>query len=135
MKKPTLRTRARDSRGQALVEFALVLPMLATMLLAIVQFGIVFNHYIDLTDAVRAGARKAAVSSTAADPVGTTKTAVINSAGDIKLKTTDITVTTPSGWTQGADVTVQAAYPYSISILGIVVASGTMHSTTTERVE
>jgi len=135
MKKPTLRTRARESRGQALVEFALVLPMLATMLLAIVQFGIVFNHYIDLTDAVRAGARKAAVSSNAADPVGTTKTAVINSAGDIKLKTSDITVTTPSGWNQGADVTVQAAYPYSISILGIVVASGTMHSTTTERVE
>jgi len=133
MKKPTLRTRARDSRGQALVEFALVLPMLATMLLAIVQFGIVFNHYIDLTDAVRAGARKAAVSSTAADPVGTTKTAVINSAGDIHLTTGNITVT--SDWTQGDDVTVQAAYPYSISILGVVVASGTMHSTTTERVE
>jgi Flp pilus assembly protein TadG len=138
MEKPRHRRPLRDSRGQALVEFALVLPLLAMLLFGIVQFGIVFNHYIDLTDATRAGARKAAVSRQTTDPsgpVGVTKTAVISSAGDIKLKSTDITVTTPSGWTQGAEVSVEAMYPYSINILGIVVASGNLHSKTTERVE
>jgi len=32
-------------------------------------------------------------------------------------------------------VTVTATYPYQINILGFVVASGDLHSQTTERVE
>ena len=45
-----------------MTEFALVLPILALLLFGIVQFGLVFNNYLTLTDAVRSGARKAAVS-------------------------------------------------------------------------
>ena len=45
-----------------MTEFALVLPILLFLLLAIVQFGVVFNNYVTLTDAVRAGARKGAVA-------------------------------------------------------------------------
>ena len=45
-----------------MTEFALVLPVLVALLLAIIQFGIVFNNYLTITDATRAGARKAAVS-------------------------------------------------------------------------
>ncbi len=44
-----------------MTEFALVLPILALLLFGVIQFGVAFNHYITLTDAVRAGARKAAV--------------------------------------------------------------------------
>jgi hypothetical protein len=40
-----------------------------------------------------------------------------------------------STWDSGADVTVTASYPYSISLLGIVVKSGQLSSKTTERVE
>ncbi|HEY8644492.1 MAG TPA: TadE family protein, partial [Gaiellaceae bacterium] len=57
--RPTL---LRNEDGQAAAEMALVLPVLAAILLAIAQFGIAFNNYITLTDATRAGARKAAVS-------------------------------------------------------------------------
>lgn len=119
-----------------MVEFAMVLPLLCLLLFGVIQFGIVFNHYLDLTDAVRAGARKAAVSRQTPDPsgpAGVTKEAVIDSAGDITINPAQITVS--SDWQPGDDVTVQAAYPYSISILGFVVASGNLHSTTTERVE
>lgn len=119
-----------------MAEFALVLPLLALLLLGVVQFGIVFNNYIDLTDAVRAGARKAAVSRQTTDPsgpTGVTKQAVINSAGDITLDPNKVTVT--SDWLPGDPVTVQAAYPYSISLFGFVVASGDLRSTTSERVE
>jgi Flp pilus assembly protein TadG len=128
----------RSQKGQTMVEFALVLPLLALLLFGVIQFGVVFNNYIDLTDAVRAGARKAAVSRQTTDPsgpVGVTKQAVINSAGDITLDPNQITVTTPAGWQPGETVTVQAAYPYSISLFGFVVASGDLHSTTSERVE
>ncbi len=44
-----------------MTEFALVLPILVILLFGVIQFGIVFNNYITVTDAVRAGARKGAV--------------------------------------------------------------------------
>src|SRR5205085_10982435 len=109
LKKPTPRN-LRSSDDQTMVEFALVLPLLAMLLFGIIQFGIVFNNYLDLTDATRAGARKAAVSRNTSDPSGPSGVAtqaVINSAGDITIKSSDVTVT--STWQPGTDVTVQAA--------------------------
>jgi len=116
-----------------MTEFALVLPILAFLLFAVIQFGIVFNNYITLTDATRAGARKAAVSRRDPDPAGTCITAVRNSANN--LKQSDLTPDCVSTWQPGEDVRVTATYPYSISLLGIFRKSGNLTSTTTERVE
>jgi len=123
----------RSQEGQALVEFALVAPLLFLILFGIVQFGIAFMNSVALTDAVRAGARKAAVSRSAADPTQSTKNAVLGAANDLDQSKVSITVT--SNWQSGSNVTVDATYPYSINLLGIVVASGNLHSSTTERVE
>ena len=124
-----------------MAEFALVIPILLLLVFGIIQFGIAFNNYLTLTDAVRAGARQAAVSRTLADPVGTATNRVISAAADLKASDLDVTVTPydpshgTSTWAQGGDVTVKATYPYSISLLGLVVKSGRMTSQTTERVE
>jgi Flp pilus assembly protein TadG len=123
----------RNERGQTLAEFALVLPLLGMLLFGIVQFGIVFNNYLTLTDAVRAGARKAVVSRHLGDRVTVTKTAVKSSATGLPL--TDDRIEVDSVWTPGSDVTVSASYPYSIDLLGLVVQSGDLKSTSTERVE
>jgi Flp pilus assembly protein TadG len=123
----------RSERGQSLTEFALALPILALLLFAVIQFGIVFNNYVTLTDATRAGARKAAVGRQLANPQGTTVTAVRNSATD--LNQSDLRVSVSSTWAAGSDVSVTASYPYSISLLGMVVKSGRISSTTRERVE
>ena len=123
----------RNENGQTMVEFALVLPVLAVLLFGIIQFGTAFNNYVSLTDAVRAGARVAAVSRQSSTPVADTVAKVMASATDIN--TSQINVTVNSAWVHGGDVTVQATYPYSISLLGVVVASGNLTSTTTERVE
>ena len=40
-----------------------------------------------------------------------------------------------TAWEHGEDVTVTATYPYEIDLLGLVVASGQLESSTTERVE
>jgi Flp pilus assembly protein TadG len=122
-----------NEQGQAMTEFALVLPILLVILFAIIQFGIVFNRYLDLTDAVRAGARKAAVSRLATDPVAVTKQAVTSSAGDITINPSDITVT--STWDPGSDVTVEATYPSSIDLGIVSISLPPLHSTTKERVE
>ena len=122
-----------EERGQTVTEFALVLPVLALILFAVIQFGIVFNNYVTLTDATRAGARKAAVGRQFADPAGTAVAAVRSSGKD--LNQSDLKITVSSTWQPTSDVSVTATYPYKISLLGMVVKSGRLSSTTTERVE
>jgi Flp pilus assembly protein TadG len=118
-----------------MTEFALVLPILALLLFGVIQFGITFNHYLTLTDAVRAGARKAAVGRRLPDPPGAAVTATRDAATDLDQSKLNVTVTVAPSWAAGAEATVSADYPYSISLLGLVVKSGRMHSTTKERVE
>jgi Flp pilus assembly protein TadG len=116
-----------------MTEFALALPILALLLFAVIQFGIVFNNYVTLTDATRAGARKAAVGRRLPNPVNACLTAIRTSAQD--LNQSDLAPSCSSSWQAGADVSVTATYPYHISLLGMVVKSGRLSSTTTERVE
>jgi Flp pilus assembly protein TadG len=124
----------RREEGQTIVEFVLVAPVLLMILFGIVQFGIAFKNSIVVTDAVRAGARKAAVSRGLAPSARTpaVEQAVDLAAGDLAAP---LTVLVTSSWVAGEKVTVTASYPYEINILGVVVASGDLHSTTVERVE
>jgi Flp pilus assembly protein TadG len=124
----------QDEGGQAVVEFALVLPLLLALMTAIFSFGMTFKNYLTLVDAVRSGARVAAVSRTASDPAAAAKTAVVNAGTDLGLTTTAVTVN-PTSWTTGGSVTVAASYPYSISVFGIAVTTGSLTSSTTVRVE
>ena len=125
----------KNERGQTTTEFAIVLPVLCLLLFGVIQFGILFNSYVTLTDAVRAGARKAAVSRqiTGTTPQQACIDQVKSSASDLDLSKLQTTCT--STWQPASDVTVTATYPYSISLLGLVVASGNLKSTTQERVE
>jgi Flp pilus assembly protein TadG len=123
----------RNERGQTMVEFAVVLPVLALLLFGVIQFGIAFNNYLTITDAVRAGARKAAVSADAQNPVGAATAEVQSSAGSLDLSQLNVSVS--STWKPGDDVTVQATYPYSIHLLGLYDFSGQLKSKATERVE
>ena len=49
----------RDDRGQALVEFALIMPFLLLFIIGIVEFGRAWNQHQVITDAAREGARSA----------------------------------------------------------------------------
>lgn len=121
-----------------MVEFALVVPLLLVLVFAVLQFGAVYNDYITLTDATRAGARTAAVSRHSATPGADAEDSVRNSAADIDEPCgggSGLCVSVASAWEHGDDVTVSATYPYDIDLLGFVVASGDLKSETTERVE
>lgn len=52
----------RKNKGQTVVEFALVLPVLIFLLLAIMEGGRIFAAYIELQNAARDGARYAAIN-------------------------------------------------------------------------
>jgi Flp pilus assembly protein TadG len=135
MKKPQMIKTIKKERGQTLAEFALALPVLLVLLLGVFQFGVAFNNYVTLTDAVRAGARKAAVSRQESDPVGTCRAQVLGAADNLDQSVLAPTITCVSSWKSGDDVTVHADYPFNISLLGWVVVSGRLNSTIKERVE
>lgn len=117
-----------------MVEFALVVPILLVVLFAVIQFGVVYNDYVTLTDATRVGARKGAVSRHEANPAGEAEAALRNSASGLDQGELAVTVSA-TAWEHGEDVSVTASYPYEIDLLGLVVAAGRLESTTTERVE
>lgn len=128
------RHRMRREQGQTMVEFALVMPVLLLVIFGIIQFGVLYNDYISLTDATRIGARKAAVSRQTGNPVGLATAAVRNSASDLDQAKLAVNVSA-TVWAPGADVTVETSYPYEVDIMGVVVASGLLRSSTTERIE
>ncbi|MDF1500811.1 MAG: TadE/TadG family type IV pilus assembly protein [Anaerolineales bacterium] len=50
----------KKSRGQSIVEFMVLLPVLLMMLSGLIEFGFLLNYYLDVIDAAREAARFAA---------------------------------------------------------------------------
>jgi Flp pilus assembly protein TadG len=127
--------RTRRSRGQAMVEFTLILPMLLLLILGIYQFGQAYADYIQVTNAARDGGRKALVSRTDASGVADVIATAKNATWWLDKNQMSVSVSPGQPWTTGQNVTVTVTYPYSINLLGYVVASGTLKSATTVRME
>lgn len=146
---------AGDRGGAAAVEFALVLPALLIILVGIIQFGVALNNYLELTDAVRSGARNLAMSrssATSSTPYSSTITDIDNSAANltagsitttIKINgtacSTDSACQTAIAAAAGQSATVTATYPCVSSTFTFYVkyfASGcTLTSTTADLIE
>ena len=62
-----LRRLREKEKGQALVEFALVLPILLIVVCGIIDYGWYFYNLLSLQNACREGARRACVISQATD--------------------------------------------------------------------
>jgi Flp pilus assembly protein TadG len=128
----------RSERGQTAVEFALVAPILLVLLLGIAQCGIAFHNYLAVTDAARAAERQAIEARvggvTATDVTNAAKTAAAD-LDKTKLQVTLANPTDPTFTQSGSTLTVTVSYPYSINVLGIVVASGNLTSSMSGRLE
>ncbi len=53
-----------NRKGQSIVETALILPIIILILTGIIDFGLLFNNYLVITNASREAARQAAVGAT-----------------------------------------------------------------------
>lgn len=125
------RARLRSRRGQSLVEFALILPVLMIMVFGIIDFGLGLRSYISLTNATREGARFAAIGNTAgaypANCNGTSNTTVVGRVcytieGLDLADLTSVSVTYPNGQMPGNSVVVSADYTYNyITPVGDIV--------------
>ena len=75
MTEPQIKARSRRrERGQSLVEFALILPILMGLLLLTIDVGRLFYAYVGVTNASREGAAYAITSVTAASDTTTITT-------------------------------------------------------------
>lgn len=124
---------ARRQRGAAAVEFALVLPILMTVLMGAIDWGWFF--YIDqlVTNAAREGARAGSVVDPSGDPVAAAKIAAGAFLDKVKLTGAAVDAATASvGGSQGIQVTV--TYPVG-SLSGFLTGllPDTAHATSVMR--
>ena len=107
----------RSERGQGVVEFAMILPLLGALVLIFIQFGKAINYWIDLTHVANEGARFATVGAPGA---ANFKASVCNvlETGELKNGTGEVdaakvTVTFPNGTRDVGDpVNVKVAATY-----------------------
>ena len=112
-----------------MVEFALVLPVLVMLMIAAIQFGIVFKDWISVNDTARVAARAAVVArfGTQPDPCAAAQAAVASAGGGLALESC-----TPSA----KYVTVTVEHPWSVSLPLIPFSGGgQLTSVVTERLE
>jgi len=115
-------------RGQSLVEFALVVPILLLMLVGIIEFGRAWNMSQSVTYAARQGARVAAVLNVQGLSDNEARDSVVAEVTNV-LAGSNIAcsgcVETPiSGLNGGANtpVTVRVGVPYQFMLLGPMMA-------------
>ena len=107
---PRWREAAGGERGSATLEFAMVLPLLLIVTLALVQVGLVVRDRLVLADAARAPAREASVTNDA----GRIRDAVERAAGALDAGRLEVRVERAGG--RGTAVTVTVGYSDGTSI-------------------
>jgi Flp pilus assembly protein TadG len=140
-----------DHSGAQAVEFALIAPLLLTLIMGIIQFSITLNNYIELTEAVRTGARNLAISRamSSTTPYTTTVSDIASSAGNLTPGSIAITISV-NGTTcsdngscssalssaAGQTASVSATYPCNLTVMGVnFLQNCSLQSQTSDLVE
>jgi len=134
----------RNQRGTALVEFALIAPLLFLLLFGIIDFGRALNYYNQVTQLAGQGARAAAVNR---NPDGTAISSGFTLQNQLatqftaqpELKKGIVVCVTQVPTNVGDDVTVKVSYQFHFLPLIAAAANAlgglTLSSTQTERAE
>jgi Flp pilus assembly protein TadG len=139
---PSRRRRSFDDEsGVAIIEFALILPLLMVIVVAILDFGRALNYWVDTTHLASEGARLAAVDRI---PSGTSlqlflrdqaDTGELKNGGTVSVVEPLKVCVTPQGDEVGDPIQVSVSTTYRwIALLGIKKAT-TITSTATMRRE
>jgi len=147
-----MRKLLRNEKGTALVEFAMILPILALLLFGLIDFGKAFNYWNDETHLAAEGARWAVVNSNPGS--GTLQQYIQQQADTSELRSlATVCVSFPTNPDTGTSqqvgdpvsVTVKANYPWipflrsRIHILGgtsvQLTLPGSISGTATMRLE
>jgi Flp pilus assembly protein TadG len=111
----------KQSKGQSLTEFALLLPVLIIVVMGVVEVAHIYQAYVTITNAAREGARYGIANPT--DIAGIKSHAVQEGSAEIPLSTANVsdpTCASPDGSTPkacsvtlaGDRITVTVTYTY-----------------------
>lgn len=115
-----------DSKGQATVEIALVLPILIFFLLFIIHVGVIVRQHMLVSHASREAARVLSVENNRSKAIEAVSKSLDNAQVEIQR---------PLGSGQYLTVTVNDVVESPLPILGNIIPSYTASSTTTMRIE
>lgn len=144
-----LETRSRGRRGQSLVEFSLIMPVLFLAMTGLLSFGMTMHDYLALTNGVNYGAQVLAMSrGQTADPCATAVAAVESASPSLTSAnltfTYSINGTAYSGTSctagaanmvQGVTAQVTVSYPCVLAVYGLSAPACGLKSTTAELIQ
>jgi Flp pilus assembly protein TadG len=102
--------RVPTQRGSAAVEFALVLPLVLIMALALLQLGLLVKDQLVVEESARAGARQAAVSTDDESAMQ----AALDAAVSLDPERMDVSISRAGG--AGSPATVEVIYHAPVSV-------------------
>ncbi|MGE5803468.1 MAG: TadE family protein [Gemmatimonadota bacterium] len=105
-----MRRIAKSVTGQAIVEFALVAPLLLMLVIGVFEFGRAWNVYQVITEAARAGAR-AAVVADAGVTQDSVRATIRHQMGRAGLDTSRVNISL-TGWRGGTGTPASVAIQY-----------------------
>lgn len=103
----------KNQKGQSLMEFAIILPLILLIIMGIAQFGMMFNSFLAVQNATREGARLGIVGGTNVE----IKDRILSTSPNLKESNLTIHVT-PSQETRksGDPLTVHIVYNYPLTV-------------------
>jgi len=102
-----------NQKGQALVEFALVFPILLLLVMGILQFGMMLNSYLSIENASREGARAGIVGSSDSEIRNT----IISTSPSLDPNKLTVTITpAEANRKSGNTLTVKVTYNYNLTV-------------------
>jgi Flp pilus assembly protein TadG len=102
--------REPTQRGSAAVEFALILPLVLIMALALVQLGLLVKDQLVVEESARAGARQAAVNT----DDESARQAALDAAVSLDPERMDVSISRAGG--AGSPTTVEVIYHAPVSV-------------------
>ena len=138
-----LRRNRRHQRGTSVVEMAIVLPLLLTLIFGIGEFGLMFTQWQTLTNAAREGARIGVVFRGTDCVPATVQTDIVNAVNNYMVNTGVATATISTTSTgactgSGTQLQVTSQVPYAFGALPFLAglqSSITLSATSTMRNE
>jgi len=120
---------SKNNAGVSAIEFAIISPIMLTIMMGIFQFGIAMNHYLNLTNAAAQGALTLALSRGTTTPYSSTTAAIAAAAPNLVSAQTTVTVkingvactsdATCPALVAGQPALVKATYPCNLTVMGV----------------
>jgi Flp pilus assembly protein TadG len=131
----------RGDRGQALVEFAILVPVLLLLLVGVIQVGFWFWTDIDLQSGTREAGRLLSASKNDASAIQDAENRLAqNLDSDIDPSKLRYSFNpAPAGstplWASGTTVTMTVSYPDQLNVMGVAIGDPNMTTAAQVRIQ